>query len=281
MATLASLRTDVRSRIVEPSADFFADSELNTWLNQGYKNFAAETLWFEKIFGFSPTAGTEEYTLPSDNIFINQVMWDDRWPVHDQDLEEFRRYVSTANFTQSTRPFVYTLFPWDGRIRLYPIPSAAISTTLNGGINSSVNSIVLTDASLFPSRGRILIGTEQIYYTGKSSNTLTGCGRGDSFTTAASHSNGDACSVARCWLYMSYMPPDMTASIDSRTGPLFDEALISYAVSIALTKRDRYSQASYYNKVYQGLVAKAKEMKAQRDRDRGWAIKDDYPEWLM
>ena len=63
-------------------------------------------------------------------------------------------------------------------------------TTLDGAINASVTSITLTDASEFPNgAGTILIESEQITYTGKSSNTLTGCTRGANSTSAASHSD--------------------------------------------------------------------------------------------
>ena len=61
-------------------------------------------------------------------------------------------------------------------------------TTLDGAINNSVTSVTLTDAGNFPDgAGTILIGSEQITYTGKSTNTLTGCTRGANSTSAASH----------------------------------------------------------------------------------------------
>ena len=68
----------------------------------------------------------------------------------------------------------------------------AITTTLNGAINDSTTTIVLTDAAQFPSSGTnfIKIGTEEISYTGVSTNTLTGVTRGVRNTTAASHSDG-------------------------------------------------------------------------------------------
>ena len=66
------------------------------------------------------------------------------------------------------------------------------TTTLNGAINSSTTTIVLTSATNFPSSGTnyIQIGTEEISYTGISTNTLTGVTRGVRNTTAASHSAG-------------------------------------------------------------------------------------------
>ncbi len=67
------------------------------------------------------------------------------------------------------------------------------TTTLDGAINSSTTTIVLTSATNFPSTGTnfIKIGTEEMSYTGVSTNTLTGVTRGVRNTTAASHSDGD------------------------------------------------------------------------------------------
>ena len=68
----------------------------------------------------------------------------------------------------------------------------ALTTTLNGAIDASTTTIVLTSVVNFPSSGtsHITIGTEDISYTGISGNTLTGVTRGARGTTAASHSDG-------------------------------------------------------------------------------------------
>ena len=66
-----------------------------------------------------------------------------------------------------------------------------VSTTLNGDISNSATTITLTDASSFNSAGKIKINKEIIKYTGKSSNDLTGCTRGENLTTAAAHTSGD------------------------------------------------------------------------------------------
>ena len=83
--------------------------------------------------------------------------------------------------------FGWSLGQWGGTV------SGEAQTSLNGGINASTTTIVLTDATLFPSSGTsfIQIGNEEISYTGLSGNTLTGVTRGVRNTTAASHSNAD------------------------------------------------------------------------------------------
>jgi len=81
--------------------------------------------------------------------------------------------------------FGWGLGQWSGTV------SGEATTTLDGAINDSTTTIVLTDASLFPTTGTnfVQIGSEEISYTGISTNTLTGVTRGVRGTTAASHSD--------------------------------------------------------------------------------------------
>jgi hypothetical protein len=82
--------------------------------------------------------------------------------------------------------FGYGLGQWGGTV------SGEAVTSLNGGINAITTTVVLSDASLFPSSGTnfIQIDSEEISYTGITASTLTGVTRGVRNTTAASHSNG-------------------------------------------------------------------------------------------
>ena len=96
-----------------------------------------------------------------------------------------QHYYTVGSAVQE-KGFGWGLSSWGGEA------SNAITTTLNGAINDSTTTVVLTDASQFPSSGNsfIRIGTEDIKYTGVSGNTLTGVVRGARNTTAASHSDG-------------------------------------------------------------------------------------------
>ena len=80
----------------------------------------------------------------------------------------------------------YGLGQWSGTV------SGEAVTSLSGGINAVTTTVVLSDASLFPSSGTkfVQIGSEEISYTGITGNTLTGVTRGVRNTTAATHSNG-------------------------------------------------------------------------------------------
>ena len=77
---------------------------------------------------------------------------------------------------------------WSGTV------SGEATTTLSGGItDTATTGITLTDASQFPTSGTnfVQIGTEEISYTGITSNVLTGVTRGVRNTTAAAHNGGD------------------------------------------------------------------------------------------
>jgi hypothetical protein len=65
---------------------------------------------------------------------------------------------------------------------------------LNGAINASVTILTLDSVSQFPTSGTLLIGSEQITYTGTDTdaNTITGCTRGANSTTAATHADNSA-----------------------------------------------------------------------------------------
>jgi hypothetical protein len=63
-------------------------------------------------------------------------------------------------------------------------------TTLNGGINNSVTTIVVVSTTGFATAGQIRIGSEVITYTGVTSTSFTGCTRGALGTTNAAHLTG-------------------------------------------------------------------------------------------
>jgi hypothetical protein len=82
--------------------------------------------------------------------------------------------------------FGWSLGSWGGEA------VGAYTTVLSGDISAAATSITVNDASQLPSSGTnfIKIGTEEISYTGLSTNTLTGVTRAVRNTTAASHSSG-------------------------------------------------------------------------------------------
>ena len=98
--------------------------------------------------------------------------------------------ATDAAYQLNTGPAINTVgtgwgvSPWGGYIE------GTSSSTLNGGIDNVVTTITVASTATFTATGGILIDSEYITYTGKTSTDFTGCVRGANGTTAASHSNG-------------------------------------------------------------------------------------------
>lgn len=63
-------------------------------------------------------------------------------------------------------------------------------TTLSAGINNAVTTIPVVSTANFQNSGAIIIESEIITYTGKTSASFTGCTRGQYGSAAAAHSSG-------------------------------------------------------------------------------------------
>ena len=73
-------------------------------------------------------------------------------------------------------------------LRTYPMLAKGIQTSyLSSAINSTDTTLTLLNAASYSNTGTVVIGSEEITYTGVSGNSLTGCVRGVNNTVAASH----------------------------------------------------------------------------------------------
>jgi hypothetical protein len=113
------------------------------------------------------------------------------------------------------------------------------ATTLTGSMtNVSTTPIPVASTALFATAGHLLIGTELIAYTGKTSTTFTGITRGVYGTTNTSHSSGDAVTEALG-----------LASATSSVAVPFDTTDASNSVSIDTVDNSKvvFDVAGYYN----------------------------------
>jgi hypothetical protein len=147
---------------------------LDTFTTITGSNFTATDFNDKKFMVTSvPTATTLTITMPSVETGVGAtlsggIIVEHYWPVG----------------PASQLPgFGYGLGQWGGTV------SGEVQTTLNGAIDNITTTIVLTDATQFPSSGTnfIQIDSEEISYTGITGSTLTGVIRGVRNTTAASH----------------------------------------------------------------------------------------------
>jgi hypothetical protein len=106
--------------------------------------------------------------------------------------EDVKFTINRAKFTTGTTGTVTLVNDTLTTKVLQQNPITTISGILNEALDDSETTITLADTSNFPSSGTILIGSEQITYTGKSGNDLTGCTRGANSSTAATADDGAA-----------------------------------------------------------------------------------------
>jgi hypothetical protein len=109
------------------------------------------------------------------------------------------------------------------------------TTTLTGNLtNNGTTPIPVVSTSLFASSGHLLIGTELIAYTGKTSTTFTGITRGVYGTTNTSHSTGanvtEALGVASSTSSIA-IPLDTTDVSNGVSINLLDDTKVEFAVA--------------------------------------------------
>ncbi len=289
MATTANLITDVRSRIVEATASYFSDAEIVRWLNQGYRRFLSQTEWNERVTAFPVVANQFQYSLGTDLIKVQDVRWTDQYKVWFRDLEEFGRYMGQSGINTGPRPYMYRLMPGNtNTMRIYPKPSTTSTTTTatDASTSSSATSLNVADTTLFPSYGRITVGSEQILYYAKTATAFTQLVRGDGYTTAATILTGATVNHAPLEVYNVFQPTDLVSGTsDPVTPAMYDEALINYACHVAMLKRERYDEAQLFMGFYDKIVHTAIEERRKVQLDRLHVIKDEdeygsYYSWV-
>ena len=136
------------------------------------------------------------------------------------------------------------------------------STTAQDHTNSAT-SIVLADGSSFASSGIIKIGPEFITYTGKSTNTLTGCTRGAHGTAALASTSGSVVTQAAISLSGLTHLEGQTVKImtDGSTHP--DKTVSSAAVTLA--------RPTTYAHVVLGFTSTLKTMRVEKGAQDGTA----------
>ena len=162
-----------------------------TWLDRGVYELPYATEYESTVNGTVPTV--LGLTDGASSVYVHEEGTDDdisamRCTLQsgDFDIQDGQQLLSISRFIPD---FKEQKGSADVLLSFKDYNSITNETTLNGAISAVATSVILTDATSFPSSGTILIGAELITYTGKTANTLTGCSRGTSSTTAATHAD--------------------------------------------------------------------------------------------
>jgi hypothetical protein len=153
------------------------------------------------------TPGLATYALPTDTIDLLEhvIRTGSNTASTQADLTITRISVSTyatiPNKLQQARPIQV----WIQRLSGETNPTNAV---LNGALTSTDTTITLSTVVGLAGSGFIRLGTEDIYYTYVSGNTLGGVFRGQNNTTAASQADGTAVFVPQLPAVTVWPTPD-------------------------------------------------------------------------
>ena len=171
------------------------------WQNKGINMWTME----QGVINLIP--GLATYALPTDTIdLLEHVIRTGQNTASTQaDLTITRISVSTyatiPNKLQQARPIQV----WVQRLSGETNPTNAV---LSGAITSTDTTITLNTVVGLAGSGFIRLGTEDIYYTYVSGNTLGGVYRGQNNTTAAAQANGTAVFVPQLPAITVWPTPD-------------------------------------------------------------------------
>lgn len=149
------------------------------WANRGVNMWTFEQGTIDLV------QGQNTYALPNDTVDLLEhvIRTQANQQSNQADLTITRISVSTyatlPNKLQQARPIQVWVQRMDGQ--------QSLSTTLDGAITSTTDTIAVVDASGLPSTGFIKIDNEYIQYGYIDGNTLYNCFRGQNNSTAASH----------------------------------------------------------------------------------------------
>ena len=155
------------------------------WANRGIN------LWTVEQGSIILTPGLMTYPLPVDTVDLLEhvIRTQANNAATQADLTITRISVSTyatiPNKLTQSRPIQIYVNRQSGN-------AGPTGLTLNGGISDSATSIVLNSVAGLPASGYVKIGSETIFYSYISGNTLSNCFRAQNGTTAAAHLTGVA-----------------------------------------------------------------------------------------
>lgn len=234
--SLGRMTRAVRRLLNEPNVRVITDEDIKEELNEKQRDVAHERLWsfYEDIFSLSRVAYQREYDIDNDVSYGKiHTLTIESEPIAKIDAQRFDMLFWDTSVTgESTHASI-----WNNQIRVYPVPaSAASTTTLNGAITSTDVSITVVSASAFAPSGRIIIDSEIISYTNKTTTLLRGCTRGLEESTAASHLTA-ATVTERDIIYTANREPNEMVDIGDETQVPDPMVLVSGAsMELALSK---------------------------------------------
>ncbi len=126
MPTVATAIEHLRVRLDEPAEAQWYDRELRMWLNEGIRDIARRTRLYQDQSSVDVTANLNEYTLASDVIAIEHLLWKADAESYKHPLEP-RAFEGVQRFINETGadPVFYSTYGHSPvlKVQLWPTPT--------------------------------------------------------------------------------------------------------------------------------------------------------------
>lgn len=128
--TLTTALSRVRDHLNEATAREWSDAQLTQFINEGVRDVARRAEVLQTKADVSVTAGTQEYTIPTDALRVTRCEYTPTgsssiYPLEYRDFNAADQIWWTSRATSRGTPVLYTLFGYPPSIKttLYPTPS--------------------------------------------------------------------------------------------------------------------------------------------------------------
>jgi hypothetical protein len=211
----------VRNRAYLPDTDggFISATTAYRWLNEALTRISQRCGGIEDFTGVQSQNAQGNYQFPGFWRSVDHAYYDG-WimDLGNKGNVYRRNKIATSvsgmlTISKSAEVQIFELFPQPNR--------TGGATTLAANIGATDTTITLTDASSFVlPMGTAQIGPEIIYYSTLAGNTLSGCIRGISGTTAIAQSSGAAVTELNIQIYGRRIFTPYTYSVGSAASTL-------------------------------------------------------------
>jgi len=270
MATASALIAQIQVELGAANADsqansLFASANLYGWLDEAQREFAKRTMCLRGVNGQTVVTNQDSLPLPDDCLLVEAVIARKNWnrKVKKVTPTDFINQQTGVQTALATDPSIWC--EMDGRIYVFPrYSNSSLTSTLNATTTAAATTLTLASTGNLRSYGRVLIGSEEIEYTGKSTTTLTGCRRGVAQTTAASYASGQTVTQIDVDILYRRMPIALASTASPEIRSSYHDLLKYYVKHMALTAEGALEKASAQFELWDKGVTEA-EYTAKRE----------------
>lgn len=228
---LQAIREEAEAELQDSANEIWSDAELNAYANDGVLLLQQLTEFYEDTANVVPVAGTTNYSLPTNNLVLRRVTWDEKF-LPQTNFFELDKANPQWRLANNNDPIRFYIPQWD-TLASYPTPNRAGTSY---SFDSELGTIIriedggVTDPDVtFDSELGIVIAVEdslggQIRFT---SDTVT-----DPFTLTSAELGvviGISVDELNFALYFSALPDSMGSNTDvPQNHQCTHPALVSY-----------------------------------------------------